>query len=42
VIDKNVAVPPGYRIGVDGGEDRDRFAVSDTGVVVVAKEQQLG
>jgi glucose-1-phosphate adenylyltransferase len=41
VIDKNVAVPPGYRIGVDDGDDRDRFAVSDTGVVVVAKEQHL-
>jgi hypothetical protein len=34
-------VPPGYHIGVDDGEDRDRFAVSGTGVVVVAKEQHL-
>ena len=42
VIDKNVVVPPGFRIGVDGDADRDRFVVSDSGVVVVAKEQQLG
>jgi glucose-1-phosphate adenylyltransferase len=42
VIDKNVTVPPGYRIGVEPDHDRERFAVSDGGVVVVAKEQPLG
>jgi glucose-1-phosphate adenylyltransferase len=41
VVDKNVDVPDGYRIGIDQGEDRERFAVSDGGVAVVAKEQKL-
>ena len=42
VIDKNVAMPAGQPIGIDDGEDRDQFAISDAGIVVVAKEQQLG
>ncbi len=41
VIDKNVVVPAGYEIGLDAGRDGDRFALSSSGVVVVAKEQTL-
>ncbi|MDY7094193.1 MAG: glucose-1-phosphate adenylyltransferase [Acidobacteriota bacterium] len=37
VIDKNVRIPAGARIGVDLEEDRQRFTISDDGVVVVAK-----
>jgi glucose-1-phosphate adenylyltransferase len=37
IIDKDVIVPPGTRIGFDANADRDRFVVSESGVVVVTK-----
>jgi glucose-1-phosphate adenylyltransferase len=37
IIDKNVRIEPGARIGVDPKADRARFSVSATGVVVVGK-----
>jgi glucose-1-phosphate adenylyltransferase len=37
IIDKNVRIAEGARIGVDREEDRRRFAVSPRGVVVVGK-----
>jgi glucose-1-phosphate adenylyltransferase len=39
IIDKNVRIQPGAQIGVDPDADRERFAVSDGGVVVVGKGQ---
>jgi glucose-1-phosphate adenylyltransferase len=40
ILDKNVVVPPGARIGVDHAHDRARgFVVSPGGVVVVGKNQ---
>ena len=41
IIDKNVIVPPRYLIGEDIDADRQRFTLSDRGVVVVAKERNL-
>jgi glucose-1-phosphate adenylyltransferase len=37
VIDKNVVVPPGARIGHDADSDAAHYTVSDAGVVVLAK-----
>jgi glucose-1-phosphate adenylyltransferase len=41
IVDKNVRIPPGARIGVDPEEDRRRFAVSAGGVVVIGKGQKV-
>ena len=37
IVDKNVQIAEGARIGVDPKEDRERFHVSAGGVVVVGK-----
>ena len=37
IIDKNVTIPPGTKIGVDLEEDRKRFHVTDSGIVVIPK-----
>ncbi len=37
IIDKNVHLPPGTVIGYDQEQDRKRFFVSDTGIVIIPK-----
>jgi glucose-1-phosphate adenylyltransferase len=38
IVDKNVVIPPGFRLGVNIEEDRARgFTISDGGVIVVPK-----
>ena len=37
ILDKHVRVEPGAQIGVDLEADRERYTVSDGGVVVVGK-----
>jgi glucose-1-phosphate adenylyltransferase len=41
IIDKGVVVPPGFSIGVDLEADRQRYTVSDGGVVVIGKGDKL-
>ncbi|MDP9022663.1 MAG: glucose-1-phosphate adenylyltransferase [Actinomycetota bacterium] len=41
IVDKNVVIGDGARIGVDPDLDRERFTVSDGGVVVIAKGQRV-
>jgi glucose-1-phosphate adenylyltransferase len=37
ILDKNTVVPPWARIGVDHAADRERYHVSEGGVVVLGK-----
>ncbi|MEI7812478.1 MAG: glucose-1-phosphate adenylyltransferase [Ignavibacteria bacterium] len=41
IIDKNVIVPEGYEIGFDSEEDKKKFHVSETGIVVIGKNSIL-
>jgi glucose-1-phosphate adenylyltransferase len=42
ILDKNVVVEPGARLGVDLDVDRKRFVVSPGGIVVVGKGERVG
>ena len=42
ILDKNVVVPEGARIGMDPDEDRARgFVVTPSGITVVGKDQHV-
>jgi glucose-1-phosphate adenylyltransferase len=41
ILDKNVCIGEGVEIGVDEAADRERFHVSDGGVVVIPKGQRV-
>jgi glucose-1-phosphate adenylyltransferase len=41
IVDKNVRIPEDARIGIDPERDRERFAISDGGVVVIGKGQKI-
>lgn len=41
IIDKNVTLPPGTKIGVNPEEDRKRFHVTESGIVVIPKGAQV-
>ena len=42
IIDKNVTIPPGTKIGVDLEEDKKRFHVTPSGLVVIPKGAKVG
>lgn len=41
IIDKGVDVPPSARIVIDVGADRERFTVSENGIVVIGKNEKI-
>jgi glucose-1-phosphate adenylyltransferase len=41
IVDKNVVVPEWTRVGLELDADRERFTVSDEGVVVIEKGRNL-
>jgi glucose-1-phosphate adenylyltransferase len=41
ILDKEVYIAPGVQIGVDPKADRERFVVSDAGVVVLGKCERV-
>ena len=41
IVDKNVSIEPGARLGVDVEADRKRFVVSAGGIVVVGKGERV-
>ncbi|MGJ8581182.1 MAG: hypothetical protein ACSHWR_02575 [Psychromonas sp.] len=42
IIDKDVEIADGVKIGVDLDNDRKRFTVSDEGIVVIPKGARIG
>jgi len=41
ILDKNIVVPEGYEIGFDLESDRKKFTVTNSGIVVIGKNQIL-
>ena len=41
IIDKHVSIPPGESIGFDVDRDRQRFTLSDKGIVVVPEDYRF-
>jgi glucose-1-phosphate adenylyltransferase len=42
IVDKGVKIPPGETVGLDTARDRERFTLSENGVIVVPKSYRFG
>lgn len=38
IVEKGIKIPPGFEVGVNLDKDRERFHVTDEGIVVIAKD----
>jgi glucose-1-phosphate adenylyltransferase len=38
IVEKSVRIPPGFQVGIDLDKDRERFHVTETGIVVISKD----
>ncbi|MCR4336869.1 MAG: glucose-1-phosphate adenylyltransferase, partial [Candidatus Omnitrophica bacterium] len=41
IIDKQVVIPPNARIGYDAQADRQKFVMTTSGIVIVAKKEEV-
>ncbi len=41
IIDKDVKIPPRFHVGYDLDEDKKRFTVTESGVVVIPKRESI-
>ena len=41
IIDKQVVIPPKTRIGYDSNQDKKRFALTTSGIVIVPKKSAI-
>ncbi|MBI2350328.1 MAG: hypothetical protein HYV00_02410, partial [Deltaproteobacteria bacterium] len=39
IIDKNVHIPSGTNIGYNSDKDRERYPVTDSGIVVIPRQE---
>jgi glucose-1-phosphate adenylyltransferase len=38
IVEKGIKIPPGFEVGVNLEKDRERFHVTEEGLVVIAKD----
>jgi glucose-1-phosphate adenylyltransferase len=38
IVEKGIKIPPGFEVGINLDKDRERFHVTETGIVVIAKD----
>lgn len=38
IVEKGIKIPPGFQVGMNLDRDRERFHVTDSGIVVIAKD----